>query len=443
MANPMMESLEERRLLAASYPTAFEQYLVELINRGRANPTAEANRYGTVLNEGLAANQISTAAKQPLALNPYLTSSSHNHSQWMIDTDTFSHTGSGGSDPGGRMQGAGYSFTGSWTWGENIAWRSYVAASMPASLVEQLHKDLFVDAGVTGRGHRLNLMKSDFREIGPGVVSGNFKGYNAGMVTEDFARSGSSIYLTGVAYNDIVTKDNFYTPGEGLSGVTITAKRASDNATFSTTSWSSGGYSLALPAGTYTVTATGGGLPSAVGYGSVTIGSENVKRDFTPDTAPPPTPGDTTAPTVVLTRAKIHRVVGARYYYFAVTYTDDKALDTASFDNLDVIVSNAGGSYARAAVFVSTDNAADGTPRLVNYMVKGPGGSWDAADNGVYTMTVQAAQVKDTAGNAVRKTVVGQFSCRIPTTPALAPALAPSASLFSAQWVKDDSLFAA
>ena len=50
-----MLPLESRRLFAAVYPSNYEQYLVELINRGRANPAAEASRYGIDLNEGLAA----------------------------------------------------------------------------------------------------------------------------------------------------------------------------------------------------------------------------------------------------------------------------------------------------------------------------------------------------------------------------------------------------
>jgi len=40
-----VEKLETRRLLSVVYPTAYEQYAVELINRARANPTAEATRY--------------------------------------------------------------------------------------------------------------------------------------------------------------------------------------------------------------------------------------------------------------------------------------------------------------------------------------------------------------------------------------------------------------
>src|SRR3954467_11389125 len=104
-----VELLESRCLFTAGAPTDLEQYMVELINRGRANPSAEAARYGIALNEGLAAGTISTAAKQPLAINPFLTDSAHKHSQWMIDTDTFSHTGAGGTSPQTRMSNAGYS----------------------------------------------------------------------------------------------------------------------------------------------------------------------------------------------------------------------------------------------------------------------------------------------------------------------------------------------
>ena len=94
-----LEELETRQLMSATYPTAVEQYVVELINRARANPAAEAARDGIDLNEGLKAGTISPAAKQPLALNPYLTDAARGHSQWMIDHDTFNHTGANGSSP--------------------------------------------------------------------------------------------------------------------------------------------------------------------------------------------------------------------------------------------------------------------------------------------------------------------------------------------------------
>jgi uncharacterized protein YkwD len=215
-----MLPLESRRLFAAALPTDFEQYLVELINRGRANPTAEAARYATDLNEGLASGTISATPKQPLAINPYVTDAARKHSQYMIDTDTFSHTGSGGSTAKGRMTSAGYYFDdSSWASGENIAWRGTTGTPDVYEEVADIHRDLYVDEGIDGRGHRLNLMNNNFREIGAGVVTGAFTSgqtFNAVMATEDFASSGSGVFLTGVAYSDGVIEDNFYTPGEGL-----------------------------------------------------------------------------------------------------------------------------------------------------------------------------------------------------------------------------------
>src|SRR3954468_21380533 len=68
-----VSSLEPRLCFAAAPATTYEQYMLELINRARANPAAEAARLGIDLNEGLAASSISTAAKQPLAINDKLT----------------------------------------------------------------------------------------------------------------------------------------------------------------------------------------------------------------------------------------------------------------------------------------------------------------------------------------------------------------------------------
>ncbi len=275
----------------AAGPGDYEQYLLELINRGRADPAAEAARYGIDLNEGLAPGTISSDPKQPLAPNGNLVDAARAHSQWMIDTDVFSHTGADGSTPGDRMAAAGYDFQAPWSWGENVAWSGTMAPSLdPLATTAERHEGLFVDADVDGRGHRLNLMEPGFREIGPGIVLGVFQGYNAEMITEDFAYTtmpGIDGFLTGVVYDDtLVTEDAFYTPGEGLGQVTITATRASDDATFEATSWSSGGYSLAVPAGTYTVTARGGDLSPYLIVRSATIGQSNVKVDFSEDDPP-------------------------------------------------------------------------------------------------------------------------------------------------------------
>lgn len=295
----VVEPLEPRRFLSAVLPTNLEQYMVELVNRARADPAGEAARFGIDLNEGLPPGTITTAPKQPVAINPYLTDAARKHSQWMIDNDVFGHTGVNGTDPGDRMAAAGYAFTGSWGWGENIAYRSQrPTVPEPVATTAREHQDLFVDAGIDDRGHRTNLLNGVHKEIGAGIVAGDFTGYNALMTDTDFAHVSGDSFLTGVAFADTVTADDFYTPGEGLGGVTIAAARPTDSTPFTTVTWSAGGYTLRLPPGTYTVTATGGGLSGTVTYTGVTITDKNVKRDFRPnEVTPTPTPTPSPTPT--------------------------------------------------------------------------------------------------------------------------------------------------
>ncbi len=176
---------------------------------------AEAARYGIDLNAGLAAGTISTAQKQVLTFNEFLNDSADAHTAWMMSTGTFSHTGSGGSNPGQRMAGAGYNFSGSpSTWGENLAWSGSSAAIDANAYVLTLHKNLFLSSG-----HRANTMKEAFKEIGVGATAGSFQGYNSLVVTQNFAVSGPASFVTGVAYND-TNGDNFYSVGEGQGGIT-------------------------------------------------------------------------------------------------------------------------------------------------------------------------------------------------------------------------------
>ena len=255
---PAIERLEERRLLSASGPTAAEQYMLELINRARANPPAEAARFGIDLNEGLAPGTISAEPDQPLAFNPNLNDAAREHSNWMIQSDTFAHD-EGSLHPGGQMSAAGYPFGSSYGWGQNIAFRGTTPDSPPlVPTVVQEHQDLFVDSSEPGRGHRLNILNGAYKEIGIGIEQVAFEGYNAVLVSQDFAYRDGASFLTGVAFNDSGSHYGLYQPGEGLGAITISATRTSDNATFSTTTWTAGGYSLALDAGTYTITASGG-----------------------------------------------------------------------------------------------------------------------------------------------------------------------------------------
>jgi serralysin len=279
-------------------PTAQDQYMLELLNRARLNPQAEANRYPLLtgdLNEGLPVGTISTTAKQPLAFNLNLFNSAKSHSQWMLDYDILSHVEGVNGTPVGtgatlanRASIAGYSGT---TLGENIAWRGTTGTIDWTTTVGQQHEDLFVDTGIVGRGHRTNMMYDNFREIGISSIVGTFTlngtNYDSVVTTQNFGRdSGTTAFLTGVAYTDRVTNDDFYTVGEGLGNMTVNA--VGNGQTFSTTTLTSGGYGLRLAAGTYSVTFSGDfnndGVVDTSTARTVTIGSQNIKQDFTSDT---------------------------------------------------------------------------------------------------------------------------------------------------------------
>jgi len=292
-----LEPLEPRLLLNASpFPTDNEQLMIELINRARANPGAEAARYRIDLNEGVPSwDWIAPEPKQPVAFNLDLIEASRGHNQWMLDTNTFQHEGLNDSDPGDRMEAAGYEFpkTG-WGWGENLAW-SGQGGNWPNTVefTKQLHKNLFVDKNYPDRGHRTNMLEPEHKEVGIGVQTGIFTtdgmNYYSVITTNDFAWVPGDNFLTGVAYDEDVKDDDFYTPGEGIAGLTVKAIRQSDGHTVNTTTWPSGGYSLPLPDGAYDVYITGFELNFADYHaGQITMNDQNVKVDFPLDSIKQP-----------------------------------------------------------------------------------------------------------------------------------------------------------
>ncbi|MFT4151059.1 MAG: M10 family metallopeptidase C-terminal domain-containing protein [Paracoccaceae bacterium] len=251
--------------------SANEQYLLELINRARLDPTGEAARLGTALNSGLTAGTIPGTPVQVLAPNEDLNEAAEAHGQWMLDTDTFSHTGSGDSSPGDRMKAAGYTFTGSWSWRENLSWTGTTGTLNAAAAVEQQYVNLY-----NSPGHRANTFAAEVREIGLAQVLGKFKSgsydYNASMVVENFALSGSKVFVTGVVYDDADGND-FYGIGEGVSGLKFKIGSAQD------TSEAAGGYSIGLAASSDTKVSISQG-DSALGAISLDTTGGNVKLDM-------------------------------------------------------------------------------------------------------------------------------------------------------------------
>ena len=149
-------------------PTALEQYMIELINQERAQ-------------NGVA----------PLAFNSKLEAAAQTQDQWMVDTDTFSHTGANGSSPTQRMQAAGYSFTGAWSNGENIAWASTRNPAGYQDEIELLNTNLMNSAG-----HRANILSADFREVGVGFEVGEYQGWTGACDTQQFAKKHTGLLRT-------------------------------------------------------------------------------------------------------------------------------------------------------------------------------------------------------------------------------------------------------
>ncbi len=287
----------------AATPTDYEQYALQLINRARANPNAEVTRLSSQtwgddpsqvpgtqfpkpqtanLNEGLPANTISAAAKAPLAFNVNLIQSARDYSNTLLTNNSVLDHNFGGTTPDSRAQAAGYNGTAS----ENLSiQQSTVTLPTTQGLLDAMHNGLFVDNNTVGRGHRKNLMNTTSVEIGVGIASsatyapgGDHSFPNAVLLTEDLGNPTSAgPFLTGVVFNDNA-HTGFYAPsGEGIGGATIRATAIAGGATAQTTTWSSGGYSLQLLPGTYTITAAGafGTAP----LGTVTISTANVEVD--------------------------------------------------------------------------------------------------------------------------------------------------------------------
>jgi Ca2+-binding RTX toxin-like protein len=125
------------------------------------------------------------------------------------------------------------------------------------------------------------MLNASFREIGAGIAQGVFQftqgPFNSVDATENFAFSGSKVFITGVCIND-ADGDNFYDIGEGRSGISVQVRQGGTLAG-SATSAPAGGYAVGVAAGSYEVMFSGGGLAGAVTC-VIDASSGNVKVDL-------------------------------------------------------------------------------------------------------------------------------------------------------------------
>jgi autotransporter-associated beta strand protein len=402
-----VEFLEDRRLLAFD-PTAIQQELLESVNRMRLNPQgelavlfssinplvardADAQRnivwWSDPTSASIQADWGSLVPAHPLAWSEPLTVSATQYSITMMNADVQSHN-LGGTNAGSRAVAAGYS---SIYVAENIAAHSYSAFNA--------HSQLAIDAGVSSRGHRFNIMDINFstrlpmgmREIGIGAVPNTRAAVNSSLtqpliVTQNFGRrtDQGNPFLLGVAYADR-NGDGRYNAGEGLGGITIVV--SGSLGTFTTTTMTAGGYQLQVPAGAYQITVSGANY-SGPSSATVQIGADNVKRDFI---APPSNIAVPTAPTGVLATASNAQV--------GLTWTAPSSNGGAAITEYVIQYSSNSGSswteFPRAASTL-TSAAVTGLTNGTNYIFRVAArnsvgiGSW-SPNSSTVTPTAEAA----------------------------------------------------
>ncbi len=105
--------------------------------------------------------------------------------------------------------------------------------------------------------------------------------------------------------------------------------------------------------------------------------------------------------------------VGGASYDFTVTYVDDTAIMVSTVDANDIVVTGPGGFSVGATVKVAPPGG-DGTPRTATYTFTPPGGTWNGADNGIYTISIKSGQVSDTGATFVGGGTLGSFRVNTP-----------------------------
>lgn len=286
-----IESLETREVLSAT-SVASQQYVLELINLTRTNPTAAADWIGKNVDAQTQAtleyynvdlrselSQIASARpQQPLAYNDRLAAAAHAQSEDQARNNYQGHNGSDGSDLGDRLDRAGYGDV--LSNGEN--------AFAYATSLDNAVDAFLIDWGVADKGHRRNILQPDvsgdesYSDVGVGIVATGGKPtpgrVGPYVVTMNFgSQKNDRAELLGVAFKD-GNGDNFYSQGEGQGGVQVRAENLATGQVATTETTDAGGYQVSLLPGNYRVSGSKNGR--LIRSQDVSVGTQNVKVDY-------------------------------------------------------------------------------------------------------------------------------------------------------------------
>ena len=416
----IFESLESRRLLAFN-PTAGEQELLQLVNRFRTDPRGEFSRliattsplkardpvlqadldYAQVNGSVLRTQLESIKAVPPVAWNEAIYNFSAAHNAEMIASKPPQQFHSDSVVRRNALLKAGVDLriaAGEKITSENVFGFGKSATHIFAGFVIDWEK-----GGPNGMradlGHRLAIANADFEQIGQAITPFAGTGFGPQVITQVLANiEHAPVMVVGAVFEDR-NASTWYEAGEGLGSVQIVFSGSAG--TFTTKSLGAGGYQVELPAGTYTATATGGGMKHAVVESNIVVGAANVWKNIIYDpTKPPPDrlePNNTLATATLLSGTtqtiaslSIHTTGDVDYFRLGSLGTGTATIKITfsnAAGNLDLrLLNSSGAELAKSATATDNESITASLKRDTTYYVQvlGSGG----AKNSSYSLTV-------------------------------------------------------
>ncbi|MDB6069939.1 MAG: hypothetical protein JWL81_1110 [Verrucomicrobiales bacterium] len=278
------------------HPDGNEQEMLWLMNRARANPTAEgvflANSGNADINLGISFFNVNVAlmqqefaaipAKPPAAFDRRLYEASRDHSLALIARDSQDHDGQFA-----LVDASGFKKTFA-----NVSVFAFANGPLAA------HGALNIDWGPggtggmqSGRGHRVAIMSTNsaLTNVGLAMVPDNNPGTEVGPFVFSGAYCGADTafpnhynrFLVGTVWRDN-NSNGRYDAGEGLNNVRVQP----GNGTFHAFTGIAGGYAIpATAVGAVTLTISGGTLAGTITK-TATVGASSVLVDVLVTTTP-------------------------------------------------------------------------------------------------------------------------------------------------------------
>jgi hypothetical protein len=103
--------------------------------------------------------------------------------------------------------------------------------------------------------------------------------------------------------------------------------------------------------------------------------------------------------------------VGQTTYTFTVAYSGAVPVNIQTLGNSDLLVLGPNG-FSQAAELVGLSDSTNDTYVVATYRVAAPGGTWDPADRGVYSIRLKTQEVRDALGASLPEAIIGAFTVR-------------------------------